>query len=60
LETLGTSNYSSNFFVDQIVFPQTTLLLLPDLKNDPGGEKGNKWGNVEDSNKENKIFKLTQ
>jgi hypothetical protein len=33
---------------------------LPDLKNDLGGEEGNKWGNVEDSNKENEIFKLTQ
>jgi hypothetical protein len=25
-------------------------------KNDPGGEEGNKWGNVKDSNKENEVF----
>jgi hypothetical protein len=30
------------------------------LKNEPGGEEGSKWGNVEDWKKENKIFKLTK
>jgi hypothetical protein len=23
---------------------------LPDLKNDPVGEEGNKWGNIKDTN----------